>query len=380
MEQVKRDIENDEKLKKDFEKVQHSSHKIRQRSAATGETLDSLGENLRSVSSKTSEILSRWRESVGSSAGAVSNRMSEASEQNEALKKAREFMKSGLESTSSVSSSVFSRTKDAFSGAMDKSNKVFSYISDEDKKAEKLKQWKAARDQMAAAEAAAEAGKEAAGDSTARSTEAPPEEHALVVSKESNSSWDRFGAGLRDMPFLSSVFENPLFERLFGESEIAASIREMKELDYNFYLEEFAEDMEYVIAPHIIKAYLEGDSEALKRQCGEAAFNAVNASIKERKRQKLSLDTKILAGPKEVELKGAKLMEQGPPCFIWTFTMQQVNCLRDHTGEIIEGAVDDIRTVCYAMAVTRHPDTEQPGLEYPWQISELAILWNQPCF
>jgi len=94
----------------------------------------------------------------------------------------------------------------------------------------------------------------------------------------------------------------------------------------------------------------------------------------------LTLDTDILAGPNELELKGAKLMENGPPCFIWTFNTQQVNCLRDVSGEIVEGAVDDIRTVHYAMAVSRHPNLEQTDLEYPWQVSELAILGNVPCW
>ena len=83
--------------------------------------------------------------------------------------------------------------------------------------------------------------------------------------------------------------------------------------------------------------------------------------------------------PTEVELKGAKLKEQGAPCFIWTLNVQQVNCLRDSEGEIIEGAVDDIRTACYAMAITRHPELDKLNLEYPWQVSELANLWNQPC-
>ena len=36
----------------------------------------------------------------------------------------------------------------------------------------------------------------------------------------------------------------------------------MQELDYTFRLEEFAEDLEYIVAPHIIKSYLEGDQEA----------------------------------------------------------------------------------------------------------------------
>merc|ERR1711924_564415 len=126
------------------------------------------------------------------------------------------------------------------------------------------------------------------------------------------------------------------------------------------------EEMEEVVAPHIIRTFLEGDAEALKSHCGEAAFAAVNASITERVKQKMSLDLNILAGPREVELKGAQLRDKGPPQFIWTFNTQQVNCLRDHNGEIVEGAVDDIRTVHYAMMVTRHPDSDTAILEYPW--------------
>jgi len=263
----------------------------------------------------------------------------------------------------------------------------------------KTKQWKEGRAAMSAAakeaadkeEAAKAAATDKATSATAEGAAAGKEEEAakpaaepesaLVVSEARGSSWDRFGAGLRDMPFLSSVFENPLFDRLFGESEIAASIREMKEMDYNFHLEEFAEDMEYLVAPHIIRTYLEGNQEALEKHCGEAAFVSVNASIKARKLQKLTLDPAILAGPKEMQLVSAKLNDKGPPSFIWTFQMQQVNCLRDANEEVIEGAVDDIRMVCYAMAVNRHPNIEKElDLEYPWQISELAILWNQPCF
>jgi mitochondrial import inner membrane translocase subunit TIM44 len=382
MDQVKRDMEADEKLKKDWEKVQTSSDKIRQKSVQGEEKLQAFGENLKSLSSKTSELLSSWKEKASS----ATSRVDEITEQNEALKKAREYVKSASESTAAGSKVVIDKTKDVFGGVMDMSSRAFSFLGDESSKAEKTKQWKAARDAMAATEKESETKKADAeteateeGSAKAQASSAAKEaESALVVSKASSSSWDRFGAGLRDMPFLSSVFENPVFDRLFGESEIAASIREMKEQDYSFRLEEFAEDIEYVVAPHIIKNYLEGNAEALEKHCGEAAFAAVNASIKERRRQKLTLDTAILAGPRELELKGAKLMEQGAPCFIWTFSMQQVNCLRDANGEVVEGAVDDIRSVMYAMAVTRNPNLDKLDLEYPWQVAELAILFNQP--
>merc|ERR1719464_1251761 len=298
---------------------------------------------------------------------------------NEGLRNAVKFVQTGYQSGAAGSQAAYSKTKEVLGGGIDRAAGMFSYFGDERAKTERIRQWKAARDSAAEAEKAKEdaAGSPSAGPEGG-AAEAAPAEDALVVSH--SSSWDRFGAGLRDMPFLSSVFDNPLFEQLFGESEIAASIREMKEVDARFLLEEFAEDVEFVVAPHILSSYLEGNQEALEKHCGDAAYAAVNASIKARKQQRLTLDTSILAGPKDIELKGAKLMEKGSPCFIWTFNAQQVNCLRDHQGNIVEGAVDDIRTVHYAMAVTRHPELETLDLEYPWQVSELAILGNQPCW
>lgn len=405
MDQVKRDMENDPKLKEDWKKWQKTSEKVETRSERNKERMAEMSDKFKSASSRTSEILSGWKEKTANMKSAAGQRVSEATEQNESLKKMEEFMKKQVEFTSAKSSSAFQKTKGVFSGVMDKSKTAVNWVGGEHEQNQKLKKWKetqASRDaamasQQAAqeaADAAAKAAEEAAtsDDPTkaeeakakaaeaAKAAEETQSGDALVVSKtQDGSSWDRFGAGIRDMPFLSNMFDNPLFDRMFGESEIAASIREMKDLDGAFILEEFAEEIEYVVAPHIVQTYLDGDSEQLELHCGEAAFAAVNASIKARKQNKMTLDTNVLAGPKEVELKGAQRQDKGPPCFIWTFNTQQVNCLRDREGEIIEGAVDDIRTVYYAMAITRHPELEKT-LEYPWQVSELAIVGNQPCW
>ncbi|CAJ1437988.1 unnamed protein product [Effrenium voratum] len=96
--------------------------------------------------------------------------------------------------------------------------------------------WKQARDAFAEEQKAKEEktemkeGEEAE-DTKTKAADAAATESALVVSQARSSSWDRFGAGLRDMsgaetPFLNSVFENPLLDRVFGETEQAeASIR-----------------------------------------------------------------------------------------------------------------------------------------------------------
>jgi import inner membrane translocase subunit TIM44 len=410
MDQVKRDMESDPKLKKDWEKVQKSTSKIQDRSAVHQERLDEFGNTLKDASAKTSEAFSSFRERAKAAKESFSEKASKATEEatqkSEALKQAADFMKQKAEAGSSVSRGAFTKTKEKFSDVLDKTSQTLNWVGGDHEKNQKLSQWKAAQAHRDAAAAAAEAAEEAAAKAKADAAEAaatdkatadasggegstkaqedasatqPPMEDALVVSKEKTSSWDRFGANLRDMPFLSNMFENPLFDRLFGESEIAASIREMKDLEPTFFLEDFAEEIEFAVAPHIVQSYLDGDQETLELHCGEAAFAAVNASIKARKTQQMSLDTSLLCPPREIELKGAQRMDKGPPCFIWTFNTQQVNCLRDKSGEIIEGAVDDIRTVYYAMAVTRHPDLEKT-LEYPWQVSELAIIGNQPCW
>jgi len=395
MDQVKKDMEADEKLKKDWESVQQTTEKLKQRGAEQEERFRSFEGSMRSASERTAELLSK----VKDGAKATSARVSQASEENESLRKAAEAARKVSEAGAAGSKTVFESSKGVFDKFLDSTKRATAMF--ETDKAEKHRKWKEARESMAAEAAAKEAEADSPQDgsaapestaeaSTAKATAgtepdvtqgastAQEPADALVVSTRGSSSWDRFGAGLRDMPFLQNLYENPLFAHLLGESEIAAAIREMKEIDYTFHLEDFAEEIEYVVAPHVVKSYLEGDQKSLEMQCGEAAFHAVNASIKARLKQKLSLDTGILAGPSEVELKGAQCMDTGAPCFIWTFNTQQINCLRNAEGEIVEGAQDDIRTVYYAMVVTRHPNLEDLTLEYPWQISELAIVGNQP--
>ncbi|CDR94253.1 mitochondrial inner membrane translocase subunit TIM44, putative [Babesia bigemina] len=202
-------------------------------------------------------------------------------------------------------------------------------------------------------------------------------EDALVLSKE--SAWERFGSRLRDMPFLANFFENPLFEQLFGKSTLATAIRDMKQLDPCFSIPELMELVEHVVAPHIVQCYLTGDVESLKMHCGDVAFNVLSASIRERSLQKLELDHNILI-LKDVELKGGITMPGSDPWFIFNFTTQQINCLRDYHGNVVAGEVDDIREVVYSMALSRHPDLSQDALEYPYMVHEMAIVGNRPCW
>merc|ERR1711920_964409 len=130
---------------------------------------------------------------------------------------------------------------------------------------------------------------------------------------------------------------------------------------------ELQEEVEHVIAPAIVKAYLEGNSEFLRLHCGDAAYMAVNASIEERTKLKLELDQDLRVPPSDINIAGAKPVDVGAgynaPVFVFTFNCQQINCLTNKDGEVVEGALDDIRNVFYAIALTRHPlcDEETRG-------------------
>lgn len=322
--QVKQDLEKDEKLKEAIKSLEDS--KITQKVNKIGEII-----------AKSKDLCSHY---VG--------KVSETSSSSRAMK---------LAATSAKSIVV---------GI----NKVAEMLHDEEREVKNLRnKWKQrvvnqrshnARDDQSKAD---ETSQYAVNE---EQTENNNQEYALVLAKE--SAWERFGSHLRDMPFLTNFFENPVFEQLFGKSTIATAIKEMKKVDPSFSLPELLELVEHVVAPHIVHCYLDGNAEALKVHCGECAFNVLNASIRERNLQKLSLDTNILI-LKDVELKGSVTNPDTYPWFIFNFTTQQINCLRDSHGKIVAGEIDDIREVVYSMALSRHPNLALDNLEYPYIVS-----------
>ncbi|PFH35025.1 putative inner membrane translocase TIM44 [Besnoitia besnoiti] len=233
----------------------------------------------------------------------------------------------------------------------------------------------------------ADAEKKKGGDEQTASSHEEPREDALILSQR--TSWDRFSSRFKDMSFLQNFFENPLMAQLFGETEVAASIREMKIIDPKFKLGELHNLMERVIAAHIVQAFLLGDEETLAIHCAEGAFAALRASIVERRAQRVRLDSEILHLG-NVELVGArrsltppvcasqKISEDECPWFVYTFACQQLNCLRSEVdGKIVEGRADDIRRVLYSVAIAKHPRPETEGLLYPWMIREIAIIGSE---
>ena len=392
MEQVKKEVDHDPKMKQAWED-------FAQRKKATESKFQGFKSPLNIDTSswskiKDSEILSKSaqgvREAWNRTASAAQPLTSKIGEMNLGGKLGGLANNPAVSKIKSAAGAVSSKIGNL-------SEKVGLASTDEKKVSSSFERWRQVRDATVKAEEQQKASESAsnAEESGEENVKSSKEQAAggtgdgLVVSDRGNSTWDRFGANMKDMPFLNAFYNNPLMDSLFGETEISASIRQMKEsVDPNFRLEEFVDEIETIVTPKFVKWYLEGNAEKLKLHCGEAAFAAVNASITARRKQRLELDTNILSGPSDFELKAAKSGSMGEaeagvasPLFVFTFNAQQINCLRDHEGNVVEGAVDDIRQLFYAIAVQRNPKAiTSSELEFPWQIQEIAILGNQPCW
>lgn len=152
-----------------------------------------------------------------------------------------------------------------------------------------------------------------------------------------------------------NIFRN-LYDRIFSENEMAMVIREIREEDPSFRISEFLVEVETDLVPKVLGAYLAGEKATLEAACTEEAYAMLNASIRERDTEGVVMDTNIL-DIGEVELTAGRVLEDAPVLIV-TFNTQQINCLRDRGGNIVEGREDDIRAVYYAWAFVREPEYE----------------------
>jgi len=149
-------------------------------------------------------------------------------------------------------------------------------------------------------------------------------------------------------------FFRDLYDRFFAENEMAQVIKEIQIDNKDFRISEFLREMEFKVIPKILSAYLRCDEKVLKEHCTEDAYRMLLASIKERATEGVEMDPSIL-NIDDVELTAARFLEDEPVLII-SFAAQQINCLRDKNGNIVEGKEDDIRAVYYlwAMVQDRH--------------------------
>lgn len=136
---------------------------------------------------------------------------------------------------------------------------------------------------------------------------------------------------------------------IFGETEQAEAMRELRLLMPDFRQDEFLKHVGEELGPVVIGAYLSGDAELLRANCREQAYATLHASIIDRTSRQLVMDARVLY-ISEPELEGIRIIG-GMPTPIVSFETHQLNCIKDLAGKVVEGDEDDIRAVHYLWAL-----------------------------
>ena len=132
------------------------------------------------------------------------------------------------------------------------------------------------------------------------------------------------------------------------------------------------------LAPQVLKAYLEGDVEGLRKTTRHTAYGALHRTVLERQAQNLVMDPRVLH-MSDPELETIRILE-GEPTPVISFEAHQINCVRSKlTNKIVEGNEDDICAVHYLLAL-QPTEIEDAPLNERWQVTELAVRGMQSVY
>ena len=165
-------------------------------------------------------------------------------------------------------------------------------------------------------------------------------------------------------------------DNLFSETEQGEAYRMIRQRDPMFNINDFIAEVRRDI-PKVLGAYLKGDVEALKQtNISSEMLERLSGQMNLWKHEGQYVDPRIL-DLSEVELMEVRLMEN-EPLVVLTFSCQQINCVRDKSGAVVEGAEDDIQSVHYlwAMQLVDKKYTTKDGREYTkptWALRELVL-------
>lgn len=127
------------------------------------------------------------------------------------------------------------------------------------------------------------------------------------------------------------------------------------------------------IIPNILEAIVRGDLEILKDWCHEAPFNVISAPLKEAITKGLQFDSRVLDIDKTDLLMG-KMMDHGPVLII-SFQAQQIICMRDKDGNVVEGDPEKILRVNYVWALCR--DSAELNPRAAWKLLDMSANINE---
>ncbi|XP_065159525.1 mitochondrial import inner membrane translocase subunit TIM44 isoform X2 [Atheta coriaria] len=159
---------------------------------------------------------------------------------------------------------------------------------------------------------------------------------------------------------------------LFQKTELSETLTEICKIDNTFEQKRFLKQCEMDIIPNVLEAMTRGDLEILKDWCHEGPYNLFALPIQEAYKKGYIIESKIL-DVDNVDLVMGKVMDQGPVLII-TFTSQQIMCVKDSSGGIVEGDPEKVMRVTYVWVLCRDPTELNPRAA--WRLLDLSASSN----
>ena len=158
----------------------------------------------------------------------------------------------------------------------------------------------------------------------------------------------------------------------FAENETAMVIKKFREMDPNFQLDPFLNEMRNYILPEVLEAYVTGDVETLKLWLSAAQFQVYHALMQQYTTAGLKSDGKIL-DIRGVDILSARILDPGEiPVFVLMCRTQEVHVYRNaKSGELAAGMEDKVQQVTYAIGVTRIPEEVSNPETRGWKFIEM---------
>lgn len=160
---------------------------------------------------------------------------------------------------------------------------------------------------------------------------------------------------------------------IFQKTELSETLTEICKIDNSFDAKRFLKQCETDIIPNVLEAMTRGDLDVLKDWCHEGPFNLFAVPIKEAYKKGYTIESKIL-DIDHVDLVMGKVMEQGPVLII-SFTSQQMMCVKDKNGNVIEGDPDKVMRVNYVWVLCRDPTETDPRAA--WRLLDISANSNE---
>ena len=177
-----------------------------------------------------------------------------------------------------------------------------------------------------------------------------------------------------DSPLVHKIQD--MQDGMFTETEQAEAYKTIRQRDPGFNINDLLAEVRRDV-PKVLGAYLKGDLELLKQtNTTKEMLERMGGQMAAWRAESAFVDPRILH-MSEMELVEVRMME-GEPLVVCQFSCQQINCVRNKLGEVVDGAEDDIQAVHYLWAVQLSPKqfVAPDGREYKaqtWQLREMVL-------